>query len=400
MKDKKYIVTKMNGQALSCLVAQNRLLLADIAPMDGREGSTGLVGAIYIGKVKNIIPNIRAAFVEIAPKKLCYLPLDECRSPYLTNRAYDGRILLEDEIVVQIAKEAGGGKEAVATARLTFTGKYAVILAEGSAIFYSSRLTDEVKDRIRTFLSIHLPNPGHRIIIRTNAGELEDDTVLLQEIQALCNRCEAIFRIAKTRTCYSVLEQTLPVYLARLRDLHADEYDEIVTDDALLYEKIKSCLLAFAQDSMPKLRFYEDADFPLLKLYGLETKLKEALAKRVWLKSGGYLIIEPTQALTVIDVNSGKNVQKKEKETAFFLINKEAAKEIAIQLRLRNLSGIILIDFINMQEVAHQKELLSFFSSLLKNDTVKTQVIDMTPLGLVEVTRKKISKTLEEQLLA
>ena len=148
-----------------------------------------------------------------------------------------------------------------------------------------------------------------------------------------------------------------------------------------------------------KVELYEDTRIPLEKLYSVETRLKEALDERVWLKSGAYLVIQQTEALTVIDVNSGKIQKKNPKDDIYHEINKEAAREIALQLRLRNLSGIIVIDFINQNTKEQDSALLSYLSGLVRKDSVKTSVIDMTPLGLVEVTRKKIHKSLREQLL-
>ena len=146
------------------------------------------------------------------------------------------------------------------------------------------------------------------------------------------------------------------------------------------------------------MRLYQDSMLSLSALYGIEGKLKPALETRIWLKSGGYLVIEPTEALTVIDVNSGKCEDGKNPEDTYRSINLEAAEEVAFQLRLRNLSGIIIVDFINMQSPGDNAQLLYVLKSLVKRDKVKTTVVDMTPLGLVEITRKKISKPLREQL--
>lgn len=393
MTDKKYIITKYRDKILSCLIDGNLLLSAS-----AQSESAGGLGSIYIGKVKNVVKNIQAAFVEIADGQLCFLPIGECRQPLLTNRQYDGRILSQDEIVVQLAREPVKTKEAVLTTNLSFAGTYAVVTSEKRHIGYSNKLTKEVKSNIKDYLSRHLPSSDYGIVIRTNAGELTDYNILVQEIEALRTRCDRLLATAPTRTCFSVLEQAPQPYMTTLQNTYTDSYDEIVTDDAAVYK----ALLAYMQEQQPehigKVRLYEDRLLPLIKLYSIESKLQEALAERVWLKSGGYLMIEPTEALTVIDVNSGKFDGRKDREETFCLINKEAAEEIARQLRLRNLSGIILVDFINMDREEHNRTLMQQLSSLLKKDAVKTEVIDMTPLGLVEITRKKINKTLAEQL--
>ena len=183
-----------------------------------------------------------------------------------------------------------------------------------------------------------------------------------------------------------------------IRDTYTDQFDTIITDDRQLYEETADFLKTQYPEELSRLQFYEDPRVSLSNLYGLSAKLKEATETRVWLKSGGYLVIEPTEALTVIDVNSGKYSGKKGIRDTFRMINREAALEIARQLRLRNLSGIILVDFINMEEADDRQELLEFLSAQLKRDPVKTALIDMTPLGLVEITRKKIRRPLKEQL--
>lgn len=393
MTDKKYIITKYHSKILSCLMGHNRLLSVNVQSELG-----GNIGNIYIGKVKNVVKNLNAAFVEIAGGQLCYLSLDDCRNPYITNRVYDGRILQQDEIVVQLIKEPVKTKEAVVTTNFSFSGKYAVVTAGDTYIGYSNKLTKQVKNEIKAYLSENLSDFPYGAIIRTNAGEVEDYSVLIQELEALRMRCDRIRNIAGTRTCFSILEHVLPTYLLQMRDMYVNQYDAIVTDDREIYEQVKNYLEQYQPEDIAKLTFYEDKLLPLYKLYSLESKLKEAVDKRVWMKSGGYLVIEPTEALTVIDVNSGKCVVKKSKEETAFMLNKEAADEIAIQLKLRNISGIIIIDFINMKEEEHKQQLVAYLASLLKKDAVRTSVIGMTPLGLVEVTRKKVCKTLAEQL--
>ena len=177
-----------------------------------------------------------------------------------------------------------------------------------------------------------------------------------------------------------------------MHDFYRQDTSEIVTDDPEIYDELKNA----ASAELP-IRLYNDS-YPLSALYNLETALDRALGKIVWLKSGGYLVIEPTEAMTVIDVNTGKNTDKKTPEDVYLKTNLEAASEIAFQLRLRNLSGIIIVDFIDMKEEEHNKELLQMFRQYLNQDPVKTTLVDMTALGLVEVTRKKIKQPLYEQM--
>ncbi len=230
---------------------------------------------------------------------------------------------------------------------------------------------------------------------------LEGDEILVQvtreaqktkqaTVSAMLSEGETLLEVAKHRTCFSCIKEPIHPFLQALEDLvKEDEYDEIITDQSSFLDILK-------QASTP-VRFYQDS-FGLSQLYSLETKMGSATDTKVWLKSGAYLIIEPTEAMTVIDVNTGKNEVKKASEELIFQVNLEAAREIALQLRLRNLSGIVIIDFINMKSAENQKRLLAEMRSLVSGDEIKTKVIDITVLGLMEITRKKVYKTLKEQM--
>lgn len=235
-------------------------------------------------------------------------------------------------------------------------------------------------------------------MVRTNAGTLTDDTYLLEEWQMLEEKWNVLLSHAKSRTCYSCLYEEMPTYIKNLRDIYDNGYDEILTDQPDIYAKLKDYLAKFPTKNQEILRLYQDKQISLSSLYGVPSKLETALGNRVWLKSGGYLVIDTTEAMTVIDVNSGKYESKKDAPSgAAYKINLEAAREIACQLRLRNLSGIIVVDFINMKK----NDSMSLFKQLkyfCSQDAVPTEVVDITALGLVEITRKKINKTLKEQL--
>lgn len=209
----------------------------------------------------------------------------------------------------------------------------------------------------------------------------------------------SILEKALHKTCFTCLQKPLSGWQAACRQLAGpEEYTEIITDNKKLYEEITD----YVSEYMPekKVRFYEDSSFSLTMLYSLRTKLETALEKRVWLKSGAYLIIEPTEALTVIDVNSGKCETGKPSEEYYYQINREAAEEIALQLRLRNLSGIILVDFISMKSGGHKNDLLNYMKELVKDSMIKTSAVDITPLGLMEIMRQKRNKPLREQAMA
>lgn len=392
----KLLLTYYKNKILLLHIQDNRLVFAQAFSAKNES----ILGNIYVGKVTNVVKNIDAAFVEIYPGQICFLPLKECRHAILTNRAFDKRILAGDEIVVQVVKEAAKTKQPSVTANISFTGTYCVVTTGKKKIGYSNKLKIFEKEKLENFSSEFFTksenlNPSLGYVFRTNCRELHGNfEPLSEELSALTQKADDFLNTAVHRTCYSLLAESPAPFLSALKSMYQNEYDEIITDDKELLEKLKDC------DGLPneKIRFYEDERLSLQKLYSVETKLSEALSKQVWLKSGGYLVIEPTEALTVIDVNTGKSIGKCTPEEHYFRTNREAALEIARQLKLRNLSGIIIVDFINMESKEMEEELIGVLKSSLKGDSVKTSVVDITPLGLVEITRQKINKPLAEQM--
>ena len=317
------------------------------------------VGDIYIGRVKNIVKNIQAAFIEIQPGVECYYRISDNPDPVFTKKLGKKPLCIGDELLVQIEREAVKTKVPTVTSNLNLTGKYAVLTHGNRQIGVSAKLPKELRQTFKdTFQSY--AGDAYGFIIRTNAAALTVEE-LGEELDSLRASYEQLTMLAMSRTCFTCMKQSPREYLTELRNIYQD--------DPLL---------------------------PLHKLYSVEHVLQEALKERVWMKSGAYLVIQPTEALTVIDVNSGKCVLKKADSQAFYKINKEAAREAARQIRLRNLSGIILIDFINMKDEMEQQELLNYFSGQLKADPVRADVVDMTKLQLVEVTRRKVRKPLHE----
>lgn len=403
IKDKKFIIIKKENKILSLLFQGGRLMQAGAE--DERED---ILGNIYIGKVKNIADNIKAAFVETVPGLICFLPLNDVKDPILTNRIYDGRLMAGDELAVQISKEALKTKQPAVTTALSLSGKYCVVSLKKPGISYSAKLSKKSRERIEAAIKDFLlpaetgvtesggADPG--VIIRTNASQLDDFSPLEKELRELSAQLLSLAGHAAHRTCHSLLYKKPSAYLTRLRDLYENQCDEIVTDNEAVFHEITEYRQAHPDFVLPDIRLYQDSQLPLYKLYSVETRLAEALAKKVWLRSGGYLIIEPTEALTVIDVNTGKVTGKKDNEKTYFEINMEAAGEIARQLTLRNLSGIIIVDFINMKSPESRSQLMAYLGNLLKRDAIKTNLVDITVLGLVEITRMKTNKPLSEQL--
>jgi ribonuclease G len=202
----------------------------------------------------------------------------------------------------------------------------------------------------------------------------------------------------KSLKAHSLVYKPEKKYLSKIRDLNLNEFEKITTDDVIIFDQLSSYFQANIPNDLPKLTYYNDASYSLHKLHQINKKIQDIQNKMIYLKNGATLLIEQTEAMNVIDVNSGKAIKGTAKEETFYKVNIIAAKEIARQIRLRNLSGIIIIDFINMKEKGNIDKLIAFLSNLLKNDPVKTQFIDITKLGLIELTRKRISPSMKEQL--
>jgi ribonuclease G len=264
-------------------------------------------------------------------------------------------------------------------------------------IHISSKLSKKKEILFKNDVSLQEIAARTPLTIRTNAGELESTEPVIEEAHRLSEELLRIAEVADKRTCFSCLYRSRPDYVNFVKNSYRAEYDEVITDLPEVYETLKTELSDIAENAIP-IRLYQDERLPLYKLYSVETRIKELLDKKVWLKSGGYLVIEPTEALISIDVNTGKCEKGNNKEETFLKINLEAAEMIAQQLRARNLSGMILVDFINMKKKEHEEQVIGHMRSLLKKDTVRAGVVDMTGLGLLELTRQKVKPSFAEQM--
>lgn len=409
----KLIFTRWRDKNGAFLIQSDRLTA--VAFPDGSK-----VGGIYLARVTTVVKNINACFVEIRPGEICFLSLKDALFPFLTNRPFDGRILEGDELPVQIIRDAQKTKQPSVTAHISLSNDYFALTPDAQKVGFSAKLDKEQRSRLKRMLEEAgilsngclvppenddfpvppegMPFPG--LIVRTRAAELVEGTAEqpAEQFWPLWREYTDFFRDASHRICYSCLKKadTVDDLMARILNqlIDVNEFSELVTDDPQLYPQLEK----YCRVHLPgkALRLYEDSLLSLPKLYSLDSRMEEALNTHVWLKSGGYLMIQPTEALTVIDVNSGKYEGRK--EDAFLKVNLEAAEEIARQIRLRNLSGIIIVDFINMKEGKSRVEVMDCLKEKVRHDKVKTVVIDMTPLGLVEITRKKITKPLREAL--
>ncbi len=358
-------------------------------------GDASILGNIYVGKVKNIAANISAAFIEIADGQLCYYALNDNDTPLYTTSKKNHKLVIGDEFLVQVSREAVKTKAPTVSTNLNFAGKYLVLTSGKRSLGLSSKLSPEEKQRLRIIAEPFLSD-DFGIIVRTNAAGISEEE-LKEELKDLTATYRQTVDFGRNQSCFSLVYKEPSAYMTRLRGLPKEGFTKIITDRTDIYEELQAYLRAHQPEDLQKLTFYEKTAPSLNSIYGLSKALENALSERVWLKSGGYLVIQPTEALTVVDVNTGKYTGKKKKSDTFLKINLEAAKELARQLRLRNLSGIIVADFIDMEREVDKQLLMAVLGAELKKDSVRTTLVDMTPLGLVEITRKKVQKTLAEQ---
>lgn len=376
------------------------------------------IGAVYLGKIKKIVKNLNACFVEIADGEQCFMHMDrEKIVPFLTSRTYDGRLLEGDELLVQLERDAIKTKQAAATARITLQGEYFILSMGKSQAGISRKLSENQREYLHRLLEEWQITdkegrvvqeedvPPFGVVVRTKAGEADSEEALAnmrREYDRLRSQFTSLFRQGKYRTCYSCLYEAQTALEEALGLFQKEEYSEIVTDLPQVYEELAQLREQRRLSLEEKqLRLYQDDSFSLEKLYSLHTRLEEALNRTVWLKSGANLVIEQTESLTAIDVNTGKCIKlpgDQSQADTMRRVNLEAAREVAWQLRLRNLSGIIIVDFINLATLDQEEELLQELRRLTGADPVTVHVVDMTPLGLVEITRRKVHPSLAEQM--
>lgn len=392
---RKLIITKIEGKIWTVLFDDNKIVELQCTDV-GQESRGYQIGDIFVGRIKNIVSNIDAAFVEIAEGQECYFSLTENKNPIFTKKVGKKPFCVGDELLVQVTKEAVKTKVPTVSSKLSFTGKYAVLTTGDTRIGVSNKLDKDSKERLTAIVEQYASG-DYGIVVRTNAKDASDE-LLINEVKSLIASYQEMIETAHTRICYSRLKSSPKPYLLEMQNVYQEGLEEILVEEEDIYEEIRLFLEEYQPEDLDKLRFYKDSLLPLHKLYNIEKYIEDALKERVWLKSGAYLVIQPTEALTVIDVNSGKNISKKKEDEAVFKLNVEAAQEAARQIRLRNLSGIILIDFINMQKREMMDQLLHIFEKELSKDPIATTLVDVTKLQLVEVTRKKVRKPLYEAI--
>ncbi len=373
-----FIVTEVtldDRQYLAAASYEDRILSElQLEPYDRQQQS--LVGNVYHGYVDSVVRNIGGAFIRISRQDLFFLPMK--KTDHLTPSR---------PILVQVTKDAAGRKVPVVTENIEVSGKYAVVSRNPGRISFSKKLTETEKKLLKKWIPQEYGSEFH-ILIRTNAAKA-DKHALLSELDELTDRLRSILKADETAKTGDLIDSPDPFYVSMVRDLYQAP-DRTFSEIPAAADKIRR--FAVNQGSLPALK--ERAGMSLADLYQLNRDLAHLTSKTVYLKSGAFLVIEQTEAFVSIDVNTGKCQKGKIPEETYRNINKEAAAEIARQMRLRNLSGMILVDFINMTNPDHNEELLNVMKKLVRRDHVHTEAIDLTKLGIMEIIRQKSRKPL------
>jgi len=350
-----------------------------------------LVGNIYLGKVKNILPGMEAAFVNFGEEKNGVLYVTDINRKNSSEKI-ENLINLDQELVVQVAKDAMGEKGARLTGQVSFPGRFLVLIPNTNTKGISRRLGESERTRLDSIIRRIKPR-GFGIIVRTAAEGATEDA-LKDDIDRLVSQWDQV-QLKKDKVAPSLVHQEPDISIRVVREHLSSDYKKLLIDNERLHNSIKDYLNETSHELINLIEKYDDK-ISLFDRYHIDDQVKKALDRKVWLPSGGHLIIDRTEALTVIDVNTGKFVGKNSLDETVYENNLEAAEEIARQLRLRDIGGIIVIDFIDMISLNKQKNLINKFRGELAKDKTRTQVFDVSRLGLVEMTRKNVSAGLVE----
>ena len=397
------------GRYLMCV--QVRPNLTQVAVLEGRtliehyvsrpaDDVSQIHGNIYVGKVQNVLPGMEAAFVDIGTPKNAVLYRGDVQydTEDLVEKSKEPRIeqMLRSKqlIVCQVTKNPIGAKGARLTQEVSLPGRFVVLIPNSRTYGISKRLPDDVRKRLRNILDRVKP-AEHGLIVRT-AAEHATEHELRADMSRLLDQWNAIDAKAKKANGPTLLYREPELAVRVIREEFNAEYRGVVIDDQRLYDDVHDYVGAFNPELADRVEYFDAVEdgLPLFERFHIHEQLHKALDRKVWLPSGGSLIIEHTEALTVIDVNTGKNVGSTNLEETVFKNNLEAAEEVAKQLRLRDIGGIVVIDFIDMEIKDNRKRVVEAFRSALARDKTRTQVFDISELGLVEMTRKRIGEGL------
>ena len=365
---------------------------------------TEIHGNIYLGRVQNVLPGMEAAFVDIGTPKNAVLYRGDVVFDRDDVEAGGGSGKIEEllkarqSIVSQVTKNPIGPKGARLTQEVSLPGRFVVLVPNSSTYGISKRLSDEERKRLRSILDKIKPDE-HGLIVRT-AAEGATREELERDVARLLRQWAAIEEASKKASAPALLYREPSMAVRIIREEFNSSYRGVVIDDREVYEEVRDYVAGITPELADRVEYHDPATepLPLFETYHVHEQLHRALDRKVWLPSGGSLIIERTEALTVIDVNTGKNVGTSSLEETVFRNNLEAAEEVARQLRLRDIGGIIVIDFIDMEIKKNRDEVVRVFRDALARDKTRTQVFDISELGLVEMTRKRIGEGLIESM--
>ena len=380
-----------------------------------RADENRMFGNIYKGKVKTVIPGMGAAFVDLATKKDGFLYVgDAMRSPLDLDAEYDENAKNQESrhrrerhknidevlkvgqtIIVQVVKEPLGNKGPRLTTHFSLPARYLVMMPGEEKVGVSRRIEDrKERDRIRMlFKEVETPK-GVGFIVRT-AGEGKSDKEFVRDIRYLINLWKKIHGSIDQKKAPSLIHEELGLVERIIRDHLCEETDTIVVDHIDLFRKVKRFLGLYLPGTKLNVEFHKDHRVPLFEKSNIEKEIERAFQKNVHLKSGGYIVIEQTEGFVAIDVNTGKFTGNKNLEETVYRTNLEAAEEVARQLRLRDIGGIIIIDFIDMERHEHRRNFFRVFKDAVRRDRAKTKILQVSELGLVEMTRQRMRPSLK-----
>jgi ribonuclease G len=398
-------------------------LLADF--LIERKEEMGIAGNVYKGKVARVLPGMQAAFIEIGMEKAGFLhasdfyevpddvqiiseagegeDLELEEAPKL-RQSPNRRLPLEkrlsrgEDILVQVAKDPLGTKGARVTSHISLPGRYMVFMPGNNHIGISRRIESEEERKRLKEIAQSMGTQHGGFILRT-ACEGRSKREIQRDLAFLARLWKGIQKKAAGAAAPSLIHQDLDLITRTIRDFFTTETEQVVVDSTKDHKRIADFVRHFMPRLKSKIVLYEEKE-PLFDRQGIEEKITKALERRVWLRSGGYIIIERTEALTAVDVNTGRFVGKRNQEETIFKTNLEAVQEVVRQLRLRNVGGIIIIDFIDMEKEANRKKVYDSLKEALKKDKARTNILKISELGLVEMTRQRTRESLENQLLS
>lgn len=381
------------------ILENNKLVEIYIERMEDRK----IIGNIYKGKVMNVLLGIEAAFIDIGIDRNAFLHLDDVVQSFSRKSGKDKNVNVKDlikigqEIDVQVIKEAIIPKGARVTTDISLPGRYLVLMPNDTGIAVSRRIEqEEEKERLKKILQ-KIKKKEYGLIARTVAVG-KDEVDFVTDLDFLVRLWNKIQKRSQKAKAPMLLHEDFSLTYRIIRDLFTEDIDEFVVNSEKEYQKIISFLdTLFLLDLKPRVSYYE-GDKPIFEAYNIEKEIHRALEKKVWLKCGGYLVFDEVEALTVIDVNTGKYVGGKNMKNTILKTNLQAAEEIARQLRLRDIGGVIIIDFIDMDNKEDQQKVIQRLEQELKRDKTKSNVVQTTELGLVEMTRKRSKRDLDSLL--